>query len=63
MRGPQLGPPNRPSVTGDPPRVSDSEAGDFGVTLDARLWALKFYLPILRPDAESHFGAPKSPPG
>ena len=63
LRGPHHGPTNRPSVTMDPPRVSDSAAGDFGATLDARFWAPIFYLPILGSDAESHFEAPKSPPG
>ena len=36
---PQIGLPNRASVTGDPSRFSDFAAGDFGTCLDDRVRA------------------------
>ena len=46
-RGPHFGLLSRPSVTGNPFRLVDFAAGDFGAHQDGRFRAPKFYFPVL----------------
>ena len=46
-RGPHFGRPNRASGAGDPLRVTDLAAGEFGARQDVRLLAPKLCSPIL----------------
>ena len=59
---PQIGPPNRAPVTGDPPRFGDFSAGDFGTCLDDRIRAPEFCSPILGVPVEAPVWATRIAP-